>query len=191
MKNSISKIASLLLALAVFLPAPASASSTKFWQCVTYAREVSGIQIRGNAETWWGQAAGRYDRGTAPREGSVLAMPGYGKMRMGHVAMVSKVINDREVLLDHANWSRRGKVERDVRAIDVSARGDWSRVKIWFAGNGDLGTTSFPAQGFIYSDAPVAPQAPRDRFQLSGDVLQIASLEANPNGIGSGIATLR
>ena len=191
MKNSISKIAALLIALSVFMPATASASSTKFWQCVTYARQVSGIQIRGNAETWWGQAAGRYDRGNAPREGSVLAMPGYGKMRMGHVAMVSKVVSDREVLLNHANWSRRGKVEQGVRAVDVSERGDWSRVKIWFAGNGDLGTTSFPAYGFIYGDASLAPKAPHDRFHLSGDVLQIASLEANPNGIGSGIATLR
>jgi hypothetical protein len=27
-------------------------------------------------------------------------------MRAGHVAMVSKVIDERHVLLNHANWSR-------------------------------------------------------------------------------------
>lgn len=192
MKKSVSIASFIVFALTLFMPALASASTGKFWQCVTYAREVSGIQIRGNAETWWGQAAGRYDRGHTPREGSVLAMPGYGKMSMGHVAMVSKVIGDREILLTHANWSRRGQVERNVRAIDVSANGDWSRVKIWFAGNGDLGTSSYPASGFIYADkafTPAQPQ-PRDRFQLGNDVLQMASLEMTSQNAG-GTALLR
>ena len=195
MKKTVSIASFIVFVLTLFAPSLASASPTKFWQCVTYAREVSGIQIRGNAETWWGQAAGRYDRGNTPRAGSVLAMPGYGKMSMGHVAMVSKVLNDREILLTHANWSRRGQIERNVRAIDVSAKGDWSRVKIWFAGNGDLGTTSYPASGFIYSGksfspAVPSPATPRDRFHLGSDVLQMASLELNGANAG-GAALLR
>jgi hypothetical protein len=167
--------AGVLCALSTATPAKA-----QFWQCVTYARAVSGIQIRGNAHTWWGQAAGKYERNRTPAVGAVMAMPGYGKMRLGHVAMVSRIVNDREVLLNHANWSRRGRPENGVRAVDVSEKGDWSRVKIWFAGNGDLGTTSYPVSGFIHPQA-IAPviqmvAAPREPFRLSQDVIKLASL---------------
>lgn len=129
----------------------ASPALAQFWQCAPYARAISGIDIHGNASTWWSQAAGRYDRGHAPKEGAVLAFASSGHMRAGHVAMVSKVVSDREVLLTHANWSRRGAIERDVRAVDVSAAGDWSLVKVWYGPQGDLGTTAYPARGFIYS----------------------------------------
>ena len=120
-----------------------------------YAREMSGIALRGNANTWWGQAEGRYARGHAPRVGAVLAFAATRHMRLGHVAMVSQLVNDREVLLTHANWSRRGGIERDVRAVDVSPNNDWSEVKVWFAPLGDLGLTAYPTKGFIYPDAPI------------------------------------
>lgn len=152
---------------------PATAHASRYLQCVPFAREMSGIDIRGNAKTWWAQAEGRYERGNSPREGSVLAMPGYGKMGYGHVAMVSKIVSDREILLTHANWSRRGGIERDVRAIDVSENGDWSRVKIWYSGTNDFGTTSYPAYGFIY--AGKAPHS--DGFTLGEDVIRLAALE--------------
>jgi surface antigen len=138
----------LVLTCALTAAAPAAA---QFWQCAPYAREVSGIQIRGNANTWWAQAAGRYDRGRAPKVGAVLAFSPTSHMRLGHVAMVSAVVNDREVLLTHANWSRRGGIETNVRAIDVSANGDWSMVKVWYGPQHDLGTTAYPTKGFIYS----------------------------------------
>ena len=134
------------LAPALFGATPAAA---QFWQCAPYAREVSGIQLRGNANTWWGQAAGRYERGHAPKEGSVLAFAATRRMRVGHVAMVSKVVSDREVLLTHANWSRRGGIETDVRAVDVSDAGDWSLVKVWYGPQHDLGTSAYPTNGFI------------------------------------------
>lgn len=142
----------LVAALCLATIAPANA---QFWQCAPYARSISGIQIFGNAHTWWSQAQGRYERGRQPVEGSVMSFASTAKMRLGHVAMVSKVIDDRKVLLTHANWSRRGGVEKNVMAIDVSERGDWSRVKVWFASNGGLGTSTYPVNGFIYSgDAP-------------------------------------
>ncbi|MEG3168708.1 CHAP domain-containing protein [Sphingomonas sp. LB3N6] len=130
----------------------ATPAAAQFWQCVTFARSVSGIEIRGNANTWWDQAAGRYDRGHTPKAGSVLAFSPTSRMRVGHVAMVSKVVSDREVLLTHANWSRPGAVETNVRAIDVSDAGDWSKVKVWYGPQGDLGTSVYPTKGFIYSD---------------------------------------
>jgi surface antigen len=130
----------------------ATAANAQFWQCAPYAREISGIQIHGNANTWWGQAAGKYERGNAPKVGAVLSFRSTGRMRVGHVAMVSQVVSDREVLLTHANWSRRGGIERNVRAIDVSDAGDWSLVKVWYAPQGGLGTSNYPTNGFIYGN---------------------------------------
>lgn len=147
----------LVLACVLCTTGPASA---QFWECAPYARQVSGIQIRGNADTWWSQAQGRYERGHAPRVGAVLALAATHRMRVGHVATVSKVVSDREVLLTHANWSRPGRIETDVRAVDVSAAGDWSMVKVWYAPQGDLGTTAYPARGFIYADHAVMADAP-------------------------------
>ncbi|HEU0045738.1 CHAP domain-containing protein [Sphingomonas sp.] len=128
----------------------AAPAAAQFWQCAPFARTVSGIEIRGNANTWWGQAAGRYERGKRPKPGAVLAFDSTRRMRVGHVAMVSRVVSEREVLLTHANWSRRGRVENDVRAIDVSDAGDWSRVKVWYQGS--MGITAHPTRGFIYGD---------------------------------------
>lgn len=139
-------------AFASALPAVASG----YLQCVPFARAASGVDLFGNAETWWGQAAGRYARGDEPRVGAVLSMPGTPAMPLGHVAVVRKILSDREILIDHANWSpiggRRGQVERGVRAVDVSTAGDWSQVRIWYAPIRDLGLRANPADGFIYSD---------------------------------------
>lgn len=172
--------AAALLAIAT-IGSPAFAQSSRFLQCVTYARAVSDVDLRGNAYTWWSQAEGRYARGDTPREGAVMAMPSFGDMRNGHVAKVSKVISDRVILLDHANWSRPGMVERNVRAIDVSEKGDWSRVRIWHAGTGDMGITSYPVSGFIYADAPATRFADASRanrsFLLSDDIRALAAQE--------------
>ena len=129
---------------------------TPYLQCVPYAREVTGVQIYGDARTWWDQAAGRYKRGNTPRRGAVMTFEPTGSMVLGHVAAVSRVIDSRTVLLDHANWSpingRRGQIERDVRAVDVSPGNDWSQVRVWFAPLGDIGTTAWPVAGFIYNE---------------------------------------
>ncbi|MFM5932135.1 MAG: CHAP domain-containing protein [Novosphingobium sp.] len=127
-------------------------------QCVPYARTVSGIQIYGDAHTWWGQAAGKYARGDRPKVGAVMAFKPYGRMELGHVAAVSKIIDSRTVLLRHANWSlingARGQIENDVRAIDVSENNDWSKVRVWFAPIQGIGGTAWPVQGFIYNEKP-------------------------------------
>lgn len=151
MKSVRSAILGAFLLIATTFASPAAA---QFWQCAPFARMVSGIEIYGNAGTWWAQADGRFDRGSRPRVGSVMVMKPYAKMRVGHVAMVSAIVSAREIAVTHANWSRRGGVERDVRVVDVSPANDWSRVRVWYAGNGDLGTTSYPTFGFIYADRP-------------------------------------
>lgn len=134
------------------------ANDPPYLQCVPYAREVSGIRIFGDAHTWWDQAEGRYARGTRPKVGAVMSFRPFGNMRLGHVAAVSRVIDSRTVLLRHSNWSpiggRRGQIENDVHAVDVSPGNDWSEVRVWFAPIQGLGTTHWPLNGFIYSDKP-------------------------------------
>ena len=137
---------------------PAAASQPGYLQCVPYARTVSGIQLYGDAHTWWNQAYGRYSRGITPKVGAVMAFKPYGKMVLGHVAAVSKVMDSRHILLRHANWSpingRRGQVERDVEAVDTSPDNDWSEVRVWFDPIKGLGSTHWPVQGFIYNKKP-------------------------------------
>src|SRR3546814_9614460 len=95
--------------------------------------------------------------GEGPRKGAVMAFAGTRGMPMGHVAVVKKVVSDREILIDHANWSpingRSGQIERDVRVVDVSDAGDWSMVRVWYDPIGELGLRDNPVQGFIYADS--------------------------------------
>lgn len=137
-----------LATLAISIATPAVAAPL---QCVPYARAHSAIELRGNAATWWAQAQGIYDRGQAPRAGSVLVFKATGAMPVGHVAVVRKIIDARHVALDHANWSRPGMVETSALAEDVSANGDWSSVRVWYAQTGSLGLRASPAFGFIYA----------------------------------------
>lgn len=117
-------------------------------QCVPFARENTGIQLTGNAVNWWGSAAGVYERGARPEVGSVLNFRGTQRMRLGHIAAVSSVIDSRNVQIDHANWSGRGVITRNVSVVDVSPGNDWSAVRV-AVGNGGFGNV-YPTYGFIY-----------------------------------------
>ena len=129
-------------------------------QCVQYARDATGIRLYGDAHTWWDQAAGRYARGHRPQVGAIMAFQPHRGMQLGHVALVSKVVDSRNVLLTHANWSpingKRGQLERNVRAVDVSPNNDWTQVRVWYAPINDLGRTAWPVDGFIYTDGKPA-----------------------------------
>ncbi len=155
-------LGALLVAVTVVL-APGGALADDYWQCVPFARLVSGIQIFGDAWTWWSQAAGRYQTGFVPKAGAVLCFRPTGRMRLGHVAVVSQVLTDRVIQISHANWSLidgdRGRVERNVTVVDVSPAGDWSEVKVWNDPSHNLGTTVYPTYGFIYQDAATAVSA--------------------------------
>lgn len=128
------------------------------WQCVTYARTITDVSIRGNANTWWEQAAGRYERGKNPAAGAVLAFKSIPGMRAGHVAVVTEIVSPRELIVNHANWTVRGGVERNARVVDVSDAGDWSAVKVSY-GSG-MGTRVNPTFGFIYPGAAGQEEAP-------------------------------
>jgi surface antigen len=170
-----------LIAAALSLSAPVTDEAPTYVECVPIARQQSGIQIYGDAHTWWNQAEGKYARGNAPRKGAVLAFKPHGAMTLGHVAAVSKVIDDRTILVTHANWSmingRRGQIERNVRMVDVSEGGDWSRVRVWYAPLEDLGTTHWPTHGFIYPGGAV----PKLNY-ASLDTLDERSAAPRPTG---------
>lgn len=133
-------------ALALREVAVKHATGTRVW-CVPFARDLSGIEIRGNANTWWGQAEGQYARGQEPRLGAVMTWKATNRNPRGHVAVVSDVISDREIRVDHANW-KRNRVSHQMTVIDVSDAGDWSAVKLESA-PGSFGSV-YPIKGFIY-----------------------------------------
>ena len=113
----------------------------------------------------------------------MLVFKPYGVMRSGHVAVVSQVLTDRIIQVTHANWSliggRRGQVEKDVTVVDVSAGGDWSRVKVWYDPTGDLGTTVYPTYGFIYKAQQAFQAASEAMHSAAGRVADAA------RGVGS------
>jgi len=150
---------------------PTYTGSDSFVWCVPYARQISGIQIRGDADTWWQQAAGRYDRGSRPAPYAVLALKPTSRLSDGHVGVVTGIVGPREIRVSHANWgwnaATRGRVYTQMPAIDVSPNNDWSAVRFKHPAVGGYGRV-YPALGFIYSPkapdiriAEAVPPAPR------------------------------
>ena len=120
--------------------------------CVPFARIDSGILVAGNAWQWWDNAKGVYARGSVPEPGSVLTFRANGRMRLGHVAVVSRVINPREIEIEHANWpagGMRGGVARNIPVVDVSEANDWTAVRVGLGQGGGFGSV-YPTYGFIY-----------------------------------------
>ena len=85
-----------------------------------------------------------------PAVGSILVLKRTSRLRYGHVAVVSQVLNSREILLDHANWLNRGQIHKDLPVRDVSSNNDWSAVRVWYAPGNTLGKRMYPAYGFIH-----------------------------------------
>ena len=116
--------------------------------CVPYARSATGITLAGNAWQWWDHAEGTYARGRVPEPDGVLAFRANGRMRLGHVAVVTRVINNREIEIEHANWAGRG-IARGVPVVDVSENNDWTAVRVGFGRSDSFGSI-YPTYGFIY-----------------------------------------
>jgi surface antigen len=181
-KRTRTLLGSLAVAAVVSLSTTAGASADTYWQCVPFARLMSGIQIFGDARTWWAQAIGKYETGFIPRAGAVLCFKPTERMRLGHVAVVSQVLTDRIIQITHANWSpiegSRGKIEKDVTLVDVSPRGDWSAVKVWYDPSRDLGGSTYPTYGFIYPDAQARRVAGTDLNSAENTAIAMAQTAA-------------
>ncbi|HEY5046837.1 MAG TPA: CHAP domain-containing protein [Rhizomicrobium sp.] len=118
-------------------------------QCVTYARERSGIGIHGDAGTWWAKAEGLYTRGTTPVPGSVMVLTGYAGPGRAHLAVVASQISDREITIDHANWLDDGAIYRADPVMDVSPENTWSEVRVYNLRANAWGVRTYLVQGFI------------------------------------------
>jgi hypothetical protein len=155
--------------------------------CVPYARLESGIDLPGNAWEWWDNAAGVFARGQVPQPGAVLAFRANVRMRLGHVAVVERVINAREIEVNQANWLPRGRISRDVPVVDVSEDNNWTAVRVGIDADGSFGAV-YPTYGFIYdradtgvmlaSSAPPSPAvalgpAPRDLRPIESEVAEV------------------
>lgn len=133
-------------------------------ECVTYARQLTGIQISGDAWTWWQSAANRYNRGSTPSPKSILVLRRTSYLAGGHVAVVRNVVSAREIRVDHANWDdrqTRGRIYENMSVIDVSKNNDWTAVQFW---NGGSYGRTYAAYGFIDPHplaAGTTAQAPR------------------------------
>ena len=140
-----------LVASAVAKAKEMNAKGRKVW-CVPFARNASGIDIRGDARTWWRQARAElgFGRSKAPIEGSVMAFRATHRIPLGHVAVVAKVVSNREILVDQANWHP-SQVSLEMPVIDVSKNNDWSRVRV--QSNPNAFGSVYPVDGFIFRKA--------------------------------------
>lgn len=123
-------------------------------QCVAFVKEESDIQLSGNAASWWEEADGLYDKGQVPEVGAILSFRGTGRIRLGHVAIVSRIVSAREIEVDQAHWASNG-ISRGVSVIDVSPDNDWTAVRVRLNGSTRYGSV-YATDGFIYDRPPSA-----------------------------------
>ena len=126
-----------------------ASASVRVIQCVAFARADTDIALSGNADDWWQNAQGVYARGTAPEIGSVLNFRANGRMRLGHVAVVTGVVDSRTIQIDQSHWNANG-ISRNVSVIDVSENNDWTAVRVELGRQGTYGSI-YPTYGFIYA----------------------------------------
>lgn len=140
------------LSLAAFLVlSPMTIPAANALDCVRVVRSISDFTLQGDAWMWWARAEGRYARDAAPADGSVLVFKRAGRLGRGHVSLVSDVIDRRTIEVDHSWLDGRG-LRRGMRVLDVSARNDWSMVRVWHEPTGQLGMRVYPTYGFILPD---------------------------------------
>jgi surface antigen len=123
-------------------------------QCVIYTRDISGINIYGNAHSWWPQAHQKnYKRGAKPKKDSVLVLKKTRKLRYGHVAVVKKIVDKRHIDITHSNWGsdrkKRSFIYQTMRVKDISRKNDWSSLVFWNMYTKNYGSP-YAAHGFIY-----------------------------------------
>jgi surface antigen len=163
------RLAALLLALGLSAcasgrpaagPTLAASSLHPGITCAPFARELSGIALYGEADNWWMAATGRYARSAQPEVGAVLVLRRGGRLPSGHVAVVSRLLAARQVLVIQANWVP-DELTEDQLVVDVSPRNDWTEVRIWWPPTNSLGSHTYPAYGFILPATPVTHEVLR------------------------------
>lgn len=117
-------------------------------ECAPYARQLTGLQLYGDAASWWDQADGRYTKAATPTPGGVLVFQRSGRLPYGHVAVVRDQRSAREITVDQANWVHH-RVTAGEPVVDVSEANDWSRVRVWWDPTASMGASTYLTYGFI------------------------------------------
>lgn len=117
--------------------------------CVEYARLRSGLAVFGDAKYWWARAKNLYARMAHPVEEAVMVFSGSKRLKRGHVAVVTKIVSAREIIVDQANWGNKGEISLATPVLDVSKNNDWSKVRVWHIPSGQFGTRVYAVSGFI------------------------------------------
>jgi hypothetical protein len=176
----LAKRLALTVAVGIFLVALPGESFAQY--CVRYARSLTDIEIRGNAWTWWNNAAGAYQRGSTPAEGAVLVFRrGPAGMRLGHVSAVTGIVDARTILVTHSFGG--ATLWRDVPIVDVSPDNDWTRVRVWHGPSRRMGGTEFATYGFVYPHG-AEPEASLAAVGADEALATPASLARNPRRVG-------
>jgi hypothetical protein len=127
--------------------------------CVEYARALSGLNIFGDAKYWWERARNLYARVRMPVDHAVMVFTPSARLRKGHVAVVAAIVSKREIRVEQANWQNHGEIDHATPVVDVSARNDWSQVRVWDMRSKTYGRV-YAVSGFIAKD--LVRQASRD-----------------------------
>jgi hypothetical protein len=117
--------------------------------CVEYARMRSGLSVFGDARHWWERAKNLYARLPHPVEEAVMVFSGSKRLKRGHVAVVTDIINPRQIIVDQANWQNKGEIDHATPVLDVSAANDWSQVRVWDMRSNGFGAHVYAISGFI------------------------------------------
>ena len=131
------------------LPGPSIETPLKRLFCVEYARARSGLAVFGDAKLWWARAKNLYARATTPMENAVMVFSGSKRLKKGHVAVVTDIVSKREIRVDQANWQNHGEIDHATPVLDVSARNDWSKVRVWDMRSNGFGAHVYAISGFI------------------------------------------
>jgi hypothetical protein len=75
-------------------------------------------------------------------------------------------LDDRTIVVDHANWGNDGRIYLSAPIRDESAKNDWSKVRVWYTPNNQWGRRLYRAKGFIY---PTTAVASRGSFGLGSN----------------------
>ena len=78
-----------------------------------------------------------------------MVFAGSKRLRRGHVAVVTEIVNPRQVIVDQANWQNRGEIDHATPVLDVSRDNDWSQVRVWDIRSGGFGAHVYAISGFI------------------------------------------
>ena len=120
-------------------------------QCVPFARRASGIEIYGDAHTWWRKAKPE-KRMKRPRPGAVMVLAKTRRLSRGHLAVVKEIIDSDEITVTHTNWGHSSDTRRIVyesmRVKDISKAKDWSHAIFWNANTSAYGSP-YKVSGFI------------------------------------------